>query len=607
LAILCSIQNLSKSFGSRTLFEKLSFGLFDGERLGLIGPNGSGKSTLLKILAGQERQDEGTLNFRRGLRLAYLPQREDFSGPLAALSVEQALTEALTGEHLEDYEKDLRVGGMLAEMEFENPGQTVASLSGGWKKRLALARLLVREPDLVLMDEPTNHMDLEGILWLEKLLQNASFAFCVVSHDRYFLEAAANRVVELNRVYPEGCFSVQGNYSRFLEKKQEFLAAQSQQEEAVANRLRREQEWLARGPKARGTKQQARIKAAGELAEEHAGLRSRNAQGGAAVQIDFSASERRTKQLLVAEGLGKAMGGKKLFEEMDFFLGPGSKLGLMGPNGSGKTTFFKLVTGELEPDAGRLKKAEGLKVVQFDQNRAQLKQDASLRENLADSGDYVHYRGRPIHLAAWAKRFLFRHEQLEMPLKQLSGGEQSRVLIARLMLREADILLLDEPTNDLDIPSLEVLEESLLDFPGCLILITHDRFLLDRVSDRILALDGQGHADFFADYWQWESRPKVQARSEKTPPKPEVEAPREKNRLSYKEQKELEGMESAIEAAETSVKRMEAEVAQAASAGDHKKLASLTASLQDTQQDVERLYQRWQELQGREAAQKISK
>ena len=464
LGILLSCQNLSKSFGHRPLFENLSFGLFEGERTGLIGPNGTGKSTLLKILAGHEKSDSGLISPRKGLRIGYLAQQDRLEDPAQELTVQGALLKGLEDLTLEDWERDMRIDQGMEEAGFTDPNQKVAALSGGWRKRLAILTQVLREPDLLLLDEPTNHLDLEGVLWLEGFMETVGFSFLVVTHDRRFLEKISNRLIELNKRYPEGYFSNTGNYTQFLEKREELFNSQAQRESTVANLVRREIEWLRRGPKARQTKQQARIDRAGNLMGELDELKFRNSQGRN-VDINFSGSDRQTRRLVAVEKATKSMGGRKLFGPLGLLMTPGDKLGLLGENGSGKTTLLKMLAGQLAPDSGSVTRAEQLRIVVFDQHRHQLNLNQSLRNALCETGDFVTFRGSQVHVAGWAARFLFTKDQLDMPLRQLSGGEQSRVLIARLMLQPADLLLLDEPTNDLDIPSLEVLEQSLSDFP----------------------------------------------------------------------------------------------------------------------------------------------
>jgi len=603
VGILLSCQDLSKTFGSRPLFEHLSFGLFEGERTGLIGPNGTGKSTLLKILAGEEKQDEGTLAYRKGLRVGYLPQQDRFEEAESGLTVRMALSKGLEGLGLEDWEVDIRVDTGLENAGFNNPDQEVSKLSGGWRKRLAILTQVVREPDLLLLDEPTNHLDMEGVLWLEGFLEGLNFAFLVVTHDRRFLERVSNRIIELNKRYPEGFFANEGNYSQFLEKREDLFNTQSKHEDTVANQVRREIEWLRRGPKARQTKQQARIDRAGNLMEELDDLKYRNSQGKN-VDIDFSGSDRQTQRLVAASKVGKTLGGRKLFGPLDLLLTPGDKLGLLGENGSGKSTLLKILAGELHPDTGTLKQAEQLRVVTFDQHRDQLDLDQTLRQALCEKGDYVFYKERPIHVASWATRFLFETDQLDRPLSRFSGGEQSRVLIARLMLKPADLLLLDEPTNDLDIPSLEVLEQSLAEFPGALVLVTHDRYLLDRVSRQILALDGKGNAGFFADLSQWEEfrleeRAKYKAKPSQAVQQPAREKP--KKALTTRELKEWEGMEKAIHEGEARVKEALARLEDPKIASNVPELVERQKKVDAEKAQVAALFKRWEELEAKRA------
>jgi ATP-binding cassette subfamily F protein uup len=606
VGILISCQNISKSFGSRPLFEHLSFGLMDGERTGLIGPNGTGKSTLLKILAGLEKVDEGMVSPHRGLHVGYLEQTDRFENQDQGLTVRAALYNALKDLGLEDYELDARITDGLQAAGCKDEEQDITQLSGGWRKRLAILMQVLREPDLLLLDEPTNHLDLEGVLWLEKYLSQQRFSFLVVTHDRRFLERVTNRIIELNKRYPEGAFSCEGNYSRFLEKREELFNSQARREDTAANQARREIEWLRRGPKARQCKQQARIDRAGELMEDLEELKYRNSQGRS-VDIAFMGSQRQTKCLVEAKEIAITRGGRKLFGPLNLMLSPGDKLGLLGENGSGKSTLLKLLAGELTPDHGTVKQAEKLKVVTFDQHRDQLDLSLSLKEALCETGDYVRYRGNAVHVAGWAARFLFTKDQLESPLSRMSGGEQSRVLIARLMLQPADLLLLDEPTNDLDIASLEVLEQSLSDFPGALVLVTHDRYLLDRVSQSILALDNQGNADYFADLAQWEdwreakrSEAKNKERQERNNKGNQGEG--RKKALSTKELNELKGMEDAIHDAENKLKMAQAQLHNPTFAADPFKLVELQKAVDAGQDKVDRLFKRWEELEAKKKA-----
>ncbi len=596
MTILLSSQGLGKAYGPRPLFHDISLDLRLGERVGLIGPNGSGKSTLLKILAGLETADQGSVAVRRTVRLGYLPQADVFDNQLTVL---ETMTQALADDADDDRDKATRINISLTKAGIADTNQQVGTLSGGWRKRLAVARQLVRRPDLLLLDEPTNHLDLEGILWLEDFLNDAPFAFVVVSHDRYLLENVTTEIMELDRVYPDGYFRTAGTYTQFLERRAEFLAGQARQEEALANKVRREVEWLRRGAKARTGKSNARIEEAGRLISDLKTLQARTAPVNT-VDVDFVSTGRKSRKLLVAENVAKTLGGRPLFDGLTFTLSPGAKLGLLGPNGSGKSTLLRVLSGQLTPDAGNVVKAEGLRVVTFDQDRQQLDRAATLRRALSPNADVVAYRDKSYHITAWAKRFLFRPEQLDLPVGDLSGGEQARILIARLMLYPADLLLLDEPTNDLDIASLEVLEEGLEEFPGALVLVTHDRSLLDRLCTDILGLDGVGGARMFADFTQWTAAQRelreTKAKAASTAKAGKTARPKAK-RLTYQEQREWDEMEGRITTAEELMQTRQQQVEAAGT--DHLRLQEACRELQAAQEAVAKLYERWQELEAK--------
>jgi ATP-binding cassette subfamily F protein uup len=593
--LLLSCQGLGKAYGTRSLFDELSFGLFEGDRAGLVGPNGSGKSTLLKILAGLETPDRGTRAVRGGVRIGYVPQDPSFA---TGGTVEDVVTAALGG--VDEAERPGRVALALGRAGFADGRADAGTLSGGWQKRLAIARELAAGPDILLMDEPTNHLDVDGILWLEGVLLEQARAFLVVSHDRYFLEHVAARMLELNRAYPGGLFQTDGPYSEFLARRDDFLRGQAAYEESLANAVRREIAWLRRGAKARSTKAKGRIKEAGRLIDELEDARARAA--GATAGIEFTSTQRRTRRLLVARGVAKSLGGRALFRGVDLAITPGTRVGLLGPNGSGKTTLLDVLSGRLAPDAGHVEMADGLRLVRFEQSRPGLDPETPLRRVLAPEGDAVVFQGRSVHVASWAKRFLFRPEQLDVPVGRLSGGEQARILIARLMREPADLLMLDEPTNDLDIPTLEVLEDSLAEFEGGLVLVTHDRFMLDRLSTVILALDGEGGAQTFADYAQWEAAHAARSPASRPEarPAPARARPRSK-RLGYLEQREWEGIERAIEDAEAAVEACRRAADDPAIASDPAALQERYAALEAARAEVDRLYARWAELDAKQA------
>jgi ATP-binding cassette subfamily F protein uup len=595
-SLLLSCDAIAKAYGTRELFSGLSLGFFEGDHAGLVGPNGSGKSTLLRILAGLEPPDRGTRSLRGGVRVGYVAQDPVFP---AGAPVEDVVAAALAG--VDEAERPGRVALALGRAGLADGRADVDTLSGGWRKRLAIARELAAGPDILLMDEPTNHLDVDGILWLEDLLVDQARAFLVVSHDRYFLEHVATRMLELSPAYRNGLFETAGTYSEFLARRDEFLRGQAAYEESLANTVRGEIEWLRRGAKARSTKAKGRIKAAGRLIEELEDVRGRAA--GRAAGIDLTAAPRRTRRLLTARGIAKSLGGRPLVRNLDLAIGPGDRLGVIGPNGSGKTTLLNVLAGALAPDAGVVERAEGLVLVRFEQGRADADPEQSLRRALAPAGDSVAFQGRSVHVASWAKRFLFRPEQLELPVGRLSGGEQARVHIARLMREPADVLVLDEPTNDLDIPTLEVLESCLAEFEGGIVLVTHDRFMLERVSTAILALDGQGNAEAFASYAQWEA-----ARPAQPAPRAPRDAgaargrPRERpKRLGYLEQREWNGMEQAILEAESALERCRQAAEDPDVASDPAALQERWAAHEAARAEVDRLYARWAELEARQA------
>ncbi len=599
MSALIYSQKIQKSFGAKQLFHGVTFGIAENDRVGIIGPNGSGKSTFLKILAGLETPDEGTVTRRQHLRVAYVPQDTQF---LSEVTVGEMLHESARQSGLSQGEEQIRVYEVLGKVGFLDESQQVAVLSGGWKKRLAIACALVQDPDVMLLDEPTNHMDVEGLRWLAQFMAQASWAWVLVSHDRWFLEQTTKKMAELHSRYADGILAFPGTYSQFLEKRDDFQQVQEQQAQALAGKVRREEAWLRRGPKARTTKAKYRVETAKALQSELAQTTTRLRQQD--ISIDFVGSGRKTKQLIEVTGLSKAFGPRSIIHNLEMMVSPGRAVGIIGHNGSGKSTLLKLLAKELEPDRGTVKYADNLQLVYFDQNRAQLDPKLTLRRTLSDSGDSVTYRGQVIHLAGWAKRFRFQSEQLDLPVELLSGGEQARAVMARFMLQPADVLIVDEPTNDLDIPTRETLEESFKDFPGALILVTHDRYMLEQVCTEFVGLDSQGAHGHFATYEQWESWLRRQQQGAFQDPnssrkgKGDLQGAKPK-KLSYKEQQEYDGMEKRILHAETTRDACRAKVEEPAVASDHLRLQEAYDVLREAEQEVERLYARWAELENK--------
>ncbi len=602
MSALIYSQKIQKSFGAKRLFHRVTFGIENNDRVGIIGPNGSGKSTFLKILAGLEDVDEGTVTRRQRLRVAYVPQDTQF---LADGTVGEMLHESARQAGLPMEEEQVRVYEVLGKVGFTDGSQQVSVLSGGWKKRLAIACALVQDPEVILLDEPTNHMDVEGLRWLAQFMVQALWAWVLVSHDRWFLEQTTNKMAELHSRYADGILVFPGSYSQFLEKREAFQDVQDQQVQALAGKVRREEAWLRRGPKARTTKAKYRVDTAkalqAELAETTTRLRRQD------VSIDFVGSGRKTKQLIEVTGLSKSYDSRPIIHQLDMMVSPGRAVGIIGHNGSGKSTLLKLLAKELVSDQGMVKYAENLQLVYFDQNRAQLDPKLTLRQTLAESGDSVVYRGQVIHLVGWAKRFNFQAEQLDLPVGLLSGGEQARAVMARFMLQPADVLIVDEPTNDLDIPTRETLEESFKEFPGALLLVTHDRYMLEQVCTEFLGLDGQGSHGQFASYAQWESwlgRQQKESNPETNATRGGKGSPQggKPKKLSYKEQREYDGMEQKILEAETVRDTCRGKVEERTVASDHLRLQEAYEVLKQAERDVERLYARWAVLEEKHQA-----
>lgn len=605
MSLLINCQDIDKSLGPRSLFTSLSFTVNKNDRLAIIGANGSGKTTLLHILAGMDTPDNGRVNYAQNLVIGFLPQQENFAESSTVLDI---LLKALGDTSLDEAERHNRAHTMLSRAGFDDTNIQVGSLSGGWRKRLAISVALVHQPDLLVLDEPTNHLDLEGIIWLEKLLLSSypgcPSTFVIVSHDRFFLERLSTRILEIAPVYPEGYFQVSGNYSFFLQRKEQFIVEQQARETRLANQVRRENEWLERGPKARTTKARFRINEAHRIAEELHQLKSRN-RARQNLEIEFEATGRKTKKLLEAKNLTKTYENKTLFTDVNITLSPGKRVGLLGKNGCGKSTLLQILAGAthlqsgLQPDSGSVRIGEGVNLVYFAQGRKQLNTELSLRQALAPEGDSVLYQGKTVHVVTWAHKFLFRTDQLDTPVANLSGGEQARILIAELMRQPADILLLDEPTNDLDIPSLQVLEESLLEFPGAVVLVTHDRYLLNRVCDYVLGFDGRGGVERFADFTQWHrtltkeetgSNKSIQVKEKKS-------VDQHAGRLSYLDQREYDEMENVIMGLEQREQELLTTLEDPQNAADHEFLQKTWQEQEELRTRIDALYNRWDELE----------
>ncbi len=622
--MLLTATALSKSHGLRELFRGVCVSIAEGERIGMIGPNGAGKSTLLRMLAGREEPDDGQIRLPRGTVAVYVPQRDEFAAGATPLSActDAALRSADT--HGDHHEAEVLAQVILGKIGFEESRMEVPAdtLSGGWKKRLSVACALASAggtPDLLFLDEPTNHLDVEGLQWMEEFLLRGSHdlrarAVIFVTHDRVFLENCATRIIELSRAYPEGTLSVDGNYSEFRRRKTEFLDMQAKAQQSLANTVREDDRWLGRRAKARRTKSQARIDDSADRRAELADLSDRNSvAAGASAGIDFTASGRRTRKLMSAEGVSKSLGGKLLFRNLDLEVVPGECIGLMGPNGAGKTTLLRVLTGELAPDAGVVRVADPTpRIVTMSQTRAEFPKGALLQDAISPLGEKVRFRDSEMHVKSWSRRFLFRDEQLLQSVSMLSGGELARAHVARMMLETADVLVLDEPTNDLDIPTLEVLEEAIETFPGATLLVTHDRAMLESLATRIVVLgapDGlprvvaslEQALRALAEFEQAASA-QVSSRANPAPAPPlaaTAAASATKKKLSYNEQREFDSIEASIAAAEKKAADLEAKLNDPKLISDHQAYAKACDAAGAAQAEVQRLYARWEELEAK--------
>lgn len=598
IMILLNTHKLEKAFAGKVLFKNVSLGIEEGDRIGLVGPNGAGKSTLLKILAGKMDSDGGDVTAKKGLRIGFLDQSPTFKPG-------ETILDAILGDH--DYGETIGPAyEWMARLELSQFGDTflVEDLSGGWKKRVALARELVMNPELVFLDEPTNHLDVTSILWLEEFLARANFATMIITHDRLFLQRVANKIFDLDPKNPNYLFPFSGEYLEYVEAKEVMMAGQDARELVMKNTLRRETEWLRRGAKARLTKQKARIDRAGVLKDDVEELSARNA--ARTVKIEFKDADRNPQKLMELSHVTKAYDGRVLFKDFSYLVSPKTRMALLGDNGTGKSTLIRILLGQELPDMGEVKRAENLKVAYFEQNRETLNPKLSVLKNICPDGDYVHYQGSYVYARSYLERFQFNRQQADLPVEKLSGGEQARLRIAQLMLNEAQVLVLDEPTNDLDVATLSVLEESLREFNGAVILVTHDRYFMDQVAKEIIALhrnpDGNTSMERFAGYLQWEEWFEGQKELEQQQQKKAAEAAKagagkSNKKLSFKEKFELENMEATIHGLEAKLQKAQTESILPEVASNAGRVQELYTEIATLQAEIERLYDRWAELE----------
>lgn len=603
---LISAHQISKSFSSKNLFRKISFSIDSDQRIGLVGPNGAGKSTLFKILAKQIQPDEGQISFSNSLRLGYLSQKPEFKAdeiiydclmnqvddPYDGINIAHAY-ELITKLNLDIH----------PEKEFAK----ISELSGGWQKRVALARELMKKPNLILLDEPTNHLDIQSILWLEEFINSQNeISFMIITHDRAFLQNTCNTIFDLDPRNPDGLIKSNGSYVQYLETKAMLMDSQKRLEEKKRNTMLIEKDWLARGPQARLTKQKARINRAHELIDEVDQLENKNYVKK--VEFDFGVNENSPKKLVELKSLSKRFSAESslLFSGLDAMIRPGSRIGLLGRNGCGKSTLIQIILGHEAPTSGSAFLNPDIQVCYFEQGKETLNSQESVLRVICPEGDYVHLHGKPVFARSYLSRFSFNNQQMDMKVSQLSGGEQSRLLIAQLMLNPAHILILDEPTNDLDVETLDVLSECLSDFKGAVILVSHDRYFLDQNSNEIWAFPESEDKTItkFADYNQWlnwyeslQNKTSL-AKTETAAAKKETASKTEK-KLSFKEVNELKNMESIILTKEALLKEKQQELLLPHLSSDFKKLNELTTHVSELEIEIQKLYVRWEELEKR--------
>ncbi len=646
-----TVDRLRKSYGTRVVFDGVSFSIEEGEKVGFIGVNGSGKSTLFRIVADMEGSEDGSLAFRRGLTVGYLPQEPEFEAGetilkavaggrpelLDAIGVYHEVTLALdaggaTASELErlvarqasameriealggwDYEH--RLEAVLTRLDVDGWERVVDDLSGGERKRVALARVLVQQPDLLLLDEPTNHLDADTTEWLEDMLLDYPGAVMLITHDRYFLDHVVTRMIEVSRAE---LVPFPGGFTEYLEAKAEREERLAVAEEKRSKLIAQELAWVKRAPKARTGKQKARIQRLQKTREKQEAERTPDRD---TVELKFGQPPRLGRTVLDLEHLAKSYGDRTLIHDFSTRLRGGERIGIVGPNGAGKTTLLRMILGEESPDAGAVKPGVNTVMAYYDQARADLDPDADLLETVAGHQDWVDVAGRQVHVRSYLNSYLFPNEIHEQKVRSLSGGERNRLLLARLFLEDANLLILDEPTNDLDLFTLQVLEAALVDFPGCVLVVTHDRYFLDKVATALFVFEGDGrvhrHEGGYASYRRRKEAAAREAEARKAEEaaraaaaraaaaeqgraKKPAAGPDRRRRLTYREQQELAGMEAAITVAEAERERLEAALADPQLyGGSAEEVAEVNAAFEVAGERVEQLYARWADLEAR--------
>jgi ATP-binding cassette subfamily F protein uup len=597
---LINVFEIEKAYSGRVLFKSVSFGIEEKQKVGLVGPNGAGKSTMLKILSGQISPDKGQVTKKKGLTIGFLEQSPTFQE-------NETIMSAILSKCKHPDEDISQAYYYMGLMDLNTFGEDflVEKLSGGWKKKVALARELILQPEILFLDEPTNHLDVTSIIWLEEFLNKANFAVLMITHDRLFLQRVVNRILDLDYKNANFLLSIDGGYLDYLHAKESQMSAQQKQESKLKNTLTRETEWLRRGAKARQTKQKARIKSADVLKNEVEAVSARNSS--MKVDISFGDNEKTPQKLIEIKNISKAYNGNKLFEKLDLLISPKSRVALLGDNGSGKTTLIKILLGLETPDTGTVFRNENIKFAYFEQNREILNPNLSILKNICEDGDYVKFQGQFIHVRSYLDKFLFSGQKIDLPVSQISGGEQARLQIAKLMLLDAQVLILDEPTNDLDMDTLNVLEEALKSFSGAVVLVTHDRYFMDAVSEKILGfpLEKSPKKELisFASYLQWEEWYDQEIIDINNSAKMIAQEQNSKEKLkgkpTFKEKIEFEKMEGEILKLEESLAHLQKSAESEEVMNNSKHLTEVHVKMGQVQTELDQKYQRWTELEAK--------
>jgi ATP-binding cassette subfamily F protein uup len=598
---LISLQGVSIGFGGPRLLEEINLQIETGEWIGLLGRNGMGKSTLLKLISGELLPHSGTIARQQNIRVAYLPQEvpQGLSGRVRKI-VESGL-EALAGGTLDDehqWRRQHQVDKLISQMELD-PEARFEILSAGLKRRVYLARGLARNPDLLLLDEPTNHLDINSIDWLEDFLKRRGGTLLFVTHDRVFLQRLATRILELDR---GRLFDWDCDYSTFVKRKEEMLSAEQSQNAIFDKKLAQEEQWIRKGIEARRTRNEGRVRALKRLRE----MRRERRELSGKVRMQISAENRSGRLVIETENVSYSFGDKLIIQNFSTTIQRGDKVGIVGPNGSGKTTLLRILMGELPPLRGEVRHGTNVEMAYFDQLRAQLDESKSVLDNVGQGRDTITINGRTRNLMGYLEDFLFTRERVRAPISALSGGERNRLLLARLFTQPANLLILDEPTNDLDIDTLEVLEDLLLEYDGTLLLVSHDRAFLNNIVTSTVILDGSGNvSEYVGGYDDWHKQAEqisVPPTKPMPDPRPQVESKADTKpatrKLSYNEKRELEELPKRIEMLEAEQHQLNVKMEDPAFyKQDGGVITQAVDRLQELQEELSHAYQRWAELE----------